>query len=267
MIARRAALGLVAALAGSGCAFLGYGLSDYGGAGDDGGASDGAAGDRDVTVGPDGEAVDGSSDDGPASTDGGLTDARGGDADASAPCQAGVTFRRVFVTGESYGAAEVGSLAEADTLCASAAILANLTNGSTTTYQAWLSTEDAGAAARLGSYAFPYALVDQTTIVACSSADLRSGHLWHPIDQTQTGAAYVRPTTCGTGPSVIGVWTGTAPNGDPDGRACRAWTSNAPDVSGVMGDPHRSDTGWTSACAGLVCAGQGALYCIEVPVK
>ena len=259
MSARRVALAALAALATSACALLGYDLGDYGGASADGGspgpidgASEGSTGDDD------GSSTDGAGGDGGGGGDGSAPD--GGPDDASsqpdAPCTVGANYKRVFVTTDVYPADGIGGIQEANGYCIGVAAAAGIIQG---TFAAWISTDGVTATDHLTFANVPYVLVDGKTIVACSGAELLSGHLRHPIDRTEENGFYQRTTQCGAG--ATGVWTGTLPDGGTSRQTCRSWTAN--DAGATLGDPHVVDGGWTQACTGVSCGGQGSLYCIE----
>src|SRR5205085_6318529 len=138
------------------------------------------------------------------------------------------TFKRVFVTSSiTYGT--MAGYAGADGRCRSAAVAAGLGG----TWAAWLSVSDTDAKARIPD--IEYRLVDGTTIVANSKADLLDGALLSPINKDEGGVV-----------TNDMVWTGTNTDGTKDGSSyCFNWTG-AGSVTATAG-LSSSTTAWTSS--------------------
>jgi hypothetical protein len=124
----------------------------------------------------------------------------------------------VFVTSTKQDGA-LGGLAGADAVCQARADAATLGG----TWTAWLSDSDTNAENRIADA--QYRLIDGTTVVATSLADLTDGSLTHAISMDENGgspAPCVNPVEC--------VWTATADVGfslcnDPS-FCCDDWTCN-----------------------------------------
>jgi hypothetical protein len=284
-----------AALAGpTGCALVGFDLGDYGGDGEatvDGGDSgdvtalDGP-GQQDGLVGADGPGdsdrdggADATDDTGGADTgQDGTTDAgrdAPGDAPTDSPKDTGVdtgtdsalppctvtTKKRVFVSSTTYPMTGV-NLVAADMNCNTLAAQQGILSPN---FAAWLSDESTSAGSRIKHNATDsYVLMDAaSTLVACNWAELASSTHRHGIDHDESGALAPTSPMCG-GASDRAVWTGTNPDGAiAAGSTCVSWTSTA--GNGAMGLARASGAGWTGGCAGPVCGGTGAIYCIEHP--
>jgi hypothetical protein len=205
-----------------------------------------AASDRSVATSPESGARDSSTVDAPADTLVSNCDAAGG-------------ALRVFVTGQTYSASQVGSLTHADQLCQSAATAAGLCGR----FVAWLSDNQTNALSRIAPTSAPFVLVDGVTVVAKGTTGLTSNALVHAIDVTETGAAApMVPTACSDGRRA--VWTGTeyTGTGQPNYN-CQNWTSGSATATGVVGFAQAMTGAWTYGCSGSVCAGSASLYCIE----
>jgi hypothetical protein len=221
-------------------------------AGEVGAPGDGSGGGPDATADagptPDGAVHDSAIHDAPAAHDA-----------VAIGCDAAGVTQRVFVTAQQFSISEVGSLANADKLCQTAATNAGLGG----TFVAWLSDDQTSAMDRICPTSAPFVLVDGVTLVTKGTSGLTSGTLLHAIDETETGhSAPTSPTACGD--TRLAVWTGTESTGM--GQAsynCQGWTSSAANADGVVGFAQATNGSWTYGCSGMVCGGTASLYCIQ----
>jgi len=156
-------------------------------------------------------------------------------------------MKRVFVT-DWHEDGDFGGLTVGDSICQSEADAAELGG----TWTVWLSSGGINAKDRINDQA--YYLVDNTTKVADSLADLIDGSIDHEINMAADGdiiSAY------------SSVWTGTLADGT-NSYDCSDWTSNSAGIgTGYRGKLAYSDENWTTyydydGCDGYVC-----LYCFE----
>jgi hypothetical protein len=206
--------------------------------------SSSADGASDAQLTGDALAADGSpSGDGASSLDA----ARDGGDSATAPP------RRVFVTYHVYKIAAFGSLDGADALCQQAADSIGL---AAATFRAWLADDFQNPSSRLVHSTGPYVTLSNA-LVAANWAELTSGTLRHPINESELSSIPLAGTACPVG----GVWTGTLPNGNPfPGGNCNGWTD--PMLTATVGYFLATNKTWTDACSGA-CTGTASLYCVE----
>jgi hypothetical protein len=201
-------------------------------------ASDDAGTQTDASGGDGGTQTD-------ASGDGGSSE------DASSPSGGG----RVFVTSVAFGAnldtasGGPGTAADGapfgDTICTAGATSANLGG----TWKAWLSSSSGSALERVGGSG-PWTLVDKTTVVFGSHADLASAPM-HAIDHDEFGNP--APPGC--------VWTGTDNGGGASASFCKSWTSISMSDTATYGDPVGTSD-WTNVST-APCNSVCRLYCFE----
>jgi hypothetical protein len=168
----------------------------------------------------------------------------------------------VFVTSTEYDG-DLGGLNGADAACQARADAATLGG----TWTAWLSDSATNAENRISDD--QYRLIDGTTVVATSLADLTDGTLAHAISTDELGgspAPCVNPVEC--------VWTATSDVGfslcnDP-AYCCDDWTCN--DFGGApCADfpPFPATAGLQDATVGWSddgpesCSQELHLYCFE----
>jgi hypothetical protein len=172
-------------------------------------------------------------------------------------------FKRVFVTSTVHDAA-LGGLAGADAICQARADAAGLGG----TWTAWLSNSKKSAKTRITDA--EYRLVDETTVVVHSMADILNGILLHAIDMDELGGhpqPCADPTQC--------VWTATFDDGRTDcfgGKqfCCDDWTCNSGGGIACHSEPAFPATGgqldltgyWSDEGAEN-CAAALHLYCFE----
>ncbi len=165
----------------------------------------------------------------------------------STPTNTPVINKKVFVT-STLQDGNLGGLAGADGICAARALAASPTLiGS---YKAWLSDSSTNAKDRINNANFY--LVDGTTLVANSIADLTDGTLAHAIDHDESDVLI------GSNPDV---WTGTKADGTKAILNCTNWSVNTA-VSGATGREAFATSIWTEDST-INCAGFLRLYCIE----
>lgn len=171
----------------------------------------------------------------------------------SDPCEDGgeaCGVRVVFVTSTTY-TGDLGSALDADGECAAVAAAAGLPGS----FRAWVSDAGTSPAARLDtSFAGVYQRTDGQPI-AVGWSDLTDGALMHPIALDEFGAdVFASPY----------AWTGTTTDGDPIASHCTGWSTDSAAVSGVVGDIHATDDGWTDLDL-RTCNLAFRLYCFEDP--
>ncbi len=196
---------------------------------------------------------------GVAGGDGGTqTDASGDGGslqDASSPSGSA----RVFVTSVAFGAnldtasGGPGTAADGapfgDKICTAGATSANLGG----TWKAWLPSSSGGVtttALERVDGSGPWTLVDKTTVVFGSHADLTSAPM-HAIDHDEFGNP--SPPGC--------VWTGTDNGGGASASFCKSWTSISMSDTATIGDPVGTSD-WTNAGT-ATCNDVCRLYCFE----
>ena len=165
----------------------------------------------------------------------------------SAEC---VLDRRVFVTAEGLGAAQVNGLAGADEICATEAQAAGLEHPQR--FRAWLSDGVEAPASRLLRSTGRYVLITGE-VIAESWADLTDGEIAHPIDRGPSGELL-----------EVAVWTATRANGTGyDDDHCDGWTEFSV-AKARHGWSDEVDSGWTDWAGLSITCGDGAhLYCFE----
>lgn len=158
---------------------------------------------------------------------------------------------RAFVTSTTPGT-NLGGIPGADAICQDLADNAPF-GGIGGTWVALLSTSLTNAADRIPDT--EYRLVDNTTVIATSKADLFDGMLDAPINLDETGTPQSGTVTTGT--ETTGVM-------DMSGNFCNDWMS----ASGmyIAGDASLSATGWIENNISADCgtATNNRLYCFEI---
>ncbi len=162
-----------------------------------------------------------------------------------------VPHRRVFVTSTTHNGdmnEEGGNgLAGGDAICQARADEQSLGG----TWVAWLSTDTIDASSRIDDA--EHRLVDDTTIVAASLADLTDGEILVAINQTESGGA----------PAGTPVFTGTQDDGTAFvGTNCLGWTSTDLNDDGYRGLSNHTASRWT-ADNPRRCDDAQHLYCFE----
>ena len=116
------------------------------------------------------------------------------------------------------------------------------------TWTVWLSVGDTDAKVRIPDA--EYRLVDGTTIVATSKADLLDGELLSPINKDESGVV-----------TNVSVWTGTNSDGTRDGSTyCGNWTASGAFLA--TAGSSSSTTAWTNS-GQQACDTFRHLYCFE----
>ncbi|MCB0310803.1 MAG: hypothetical protein KDD42_06195 [Bdellovibrionales bacterium] len=148
----------------------------------------------------------------------------------------------------------LGSFEEKDSLCLIGAIQSNnpeiVTLGNLGAFKAWISTSSLDAIDRFIEDGRSIVLPSGIKI-ADSLADLTDGTLDHPINQNSSGDL-----------ENATAWTGTLSNGEIAAENCQDWTSNQPNVFGVVGDSNATDQKWTDN-GSAVCDSNLRVYCLE----
>ncbi|WP_394825189.1 hypothetical protein [Pendulispora albinea] len=165
--------------------------------------------------------------------------------------------KRAFVTSAAFRgnfASQTGKmLEEADKLCTNSANAANLGGH----WRAWISDYQATprlrAYDRLATRADSWTLVDRTTVVVSSRAQLLTG-LEHAIDRDESNREV---------PADTHVWTGTYPSGAPTENHCRRFASSDPNESGYAGIVGQLAEGKWTAAGVKSCDKEAHLYCFE----
>jgi hypothetical protein len=152
--------------------------------------------------------------------------------------------KRVFVD-SSPQTGNIGSIANADTSCATAAGRGNLGG----TWKAWISDSGTDAVSRMADVG-PWYLVNKTTKVFDDKAAMLGNPLV-AINMTESGN-----TMSGSFP----VWTGTTLAGTKHTDTCSNWTTLS--GNGRHGLHDQSDGDWSDA-ASQSCGSQAHLYCFE----
>jgi len=152
---------------------------------------------------------------------------------------------RVFLTSTTH-AGNFGGAADGDDICRNRAAAAGLGGD----WKVWLSTAGEHARDRISDA--EYRLVDGTTVIATSLADLTDGGIQNRINMTEFG------TRISSGENV---WTGTLADGTGSVLRCANW-SNA-GSEGMAGFVLSSGGDWTNAIDIMPCNVQLHLYCFE----
>jgi hypothetical protein len=161
----------------------------------------------------------------------------------------------VFATSTLY----VGNFGAglADMHCLEAASAGGLPNGG---YRAWISTANSSPSS-WGAGDGVYRLPQGGEVVAYSRTDLMDGDLAHPIDRDEHGQMLNSVPACG---NVVGVWTGTTPQGMFGGPDCAGWTSNVNFNTGRIGDASASDATWSFVGnCDVTCDSPMHIYCVQ----
>lgn len=221
--------------------------------------------DSDSTAASPSSAASSSEDSGSASSAGGFCGDGDLDADAGEECdplvspncsdQCMKTFRRVFITSESYSGA-LGGIVGANEKCQTAANASNL-NG---VFHAWLSSTESSPAASFVKSNVPYRDLLDHEIAAdwngLISEDLKSGiYTTEEMDEPEPG---VHPCM----PALVVVWSDTKPSGvltDP-AFACMDWQTS--EGNGRLGAGGYVDVAWSDGCI-APCNIKAHLYCFE----
>ena len=166
------------------------------------------------------------------------------------------SYKRVFVTSTTHDGDmndEGGTgLTGADAICQAREDEQSLGG----TWKAWLSTDSVAAKDRIPDS--EYRLVDGTTIVANSKADLLDGTLDNPVAQTESGGA--PPVFFG----FTHVSTGTLVDGTVDGAYhCTAWTQGDGFSLARLGDATEAGSQWTYG-GSSGCQVTWPIYCFEM---
>src|ERR1700679_939042 len=179
-----------------------------------GGVDDDRGGDSGITIGNDG----GQTQDSAQNEDVVVPDPDGSSLDASTgdgfDGYTSPTFRRVFISSETF-TANLGGASGADVKCNAAALVAGLGG----TWAAWLSTSSSTAKQRFVHSAVSWKLLDGT-VIANDWNDLVSGSLEHNIDRDENNA--------------LVVWNASTFEGI-------AWTSSFTDGSSMLSHGNGSD--------------------------
>jgi hypothetical protein len=157
-------------------------------------------------------------------------------------CFEGLPYKRVFLTSTTY-TGNLGGLAGADAKCQARANAGKLGG----TWRAWLSVGGTDAKDRIPDA--EYRLIDLSTVVATSKADLIDGMIANNIDRDELGV--LRESF---------VWTGTNNDGTGTGGDCNDWTSLAMNIS--LGKNAEVDK-WSHAGTIGACINTLRLYCFE----
>jgi hypothetical protein len=156
------------------------------------------------------------------------------------------TWRRVFVTSTELQG-DFGGLDDGDDICRARATAAGVGGD----WRAWLSTSTVNARDRITDT--EYRLMDGTTVVATSLADLTDGTIQHGIDKNEFGGSVLGSTN---------VWTGTLANGTASaGLDCQNWNNH--NYDGMAGDTSATGGAWTNAINLAPCSLDYRLYCFE----
>jgi hypothetical protein len=162
----------------------------------------------------------------------------------------------VFITSTAWNGATIGSLANADALCTTAA-----SNGSLPgTYKAFLSDGTGDAATRMTHSTDPYVLPNGTR-VANNWADFIDGTHINGININESGLNATLGSLCG---GTAQAFTGSLTNGTDLGDNCANWTSSAAGgpPRGAAGIWTSTNSGWSTSCPSE-CSQSGALYCVQ----
>jgi hypothetical protein len=156
-------------------------------------------------------------------------------------------WRRVFVTSTTHGG-NFGGPEDGDVICGERAAAAGLGGA----WKVWLSASGVHARDRIADA--EYRLVDGTSVVATSLADLTDGTIAHAIDQNEFG------TTLSGGQNV---WTGTLANGTAFALRCSDWSDGGGGGEGMAGSVSSTGGAWTNAVDIMPCNEELHLYCFE----
>jgi hypothetical protein len=156
------------------------------------------------------------------------------------------TPKKVFTTSTSYNG-NLGGIPGADAKCAARAAAASLSG----TYKAWLGDSATSPNASF-TRGVAYYLVDGTTRVAQSYADLTDATLENAIAKNEFGSTF--------GGSA--VWTNVAANGNPQANHCSDWSSASSAVTGRTGQATSTGAAWTSLGTDN-CNALRPLYCFQ----
>ena len=161
-----------------------------------------------------------------------------------------ITANRAFVTSTTTPIGSLGSLANADAICATRASAAGLPG----TYRAWLSTTTVDAASRLAG-ARGWVRVDGRPFTDTVAALTSSGRVWYPLRLDEFG------NDVGSAP----VATATGPMGTrstSNSGTCNDFTSTTGTF--VAGRPDAGTSSFTEGIVSAPCANAYRLYCFQV---
>jgi hypothetical protein len=123
----------------------------------------------------------------------------------------------------------------------------------TGTFFAWLSTPDYSPQTRFYHSPGPYVRPDGV-VIADNWNDLVDGNLKNPLNRDVSGR----------GTNQVYVRTGTDADGTvtDGGETCEGWTVNYFNTPHVVGDPTKTDDGWTNATT-QPCQYLFGFYCFQ----
>lgn len=163
------------------------------------------------------------------------------------------SFKKIFITSQTYVGSQIGGITQADALCNALATTA--VPALTGKYKAWVSDETMGPATTFAHAMAPY-VNTHGEIVANDWIGLTSGALLHAVLYDESGDT---PLT-----NPLAVWTGTDPIGNPVvGQTCAGWT--AAGLNGTQGIGTETSPEWTMTLPSTLplCSTGAHLYCIE----
>ncbi len=167
------------------------------------------------------------------------------------------TVRLVFVSSMIFRASDLGGLENADALCQSMAIKAQLPAG---VYRAWLSTDSESPNTRFVPTKYKYVRRDGQPI-AMNSNDMTDGSLIVPIELDEFGLP--GPMSEGSQCAMRGVHSNTDAFGDPanEGSDCGGWTND--EFMTRWGSQISADKWWSDGCAESFCSQEAPIYCFQ----
>lgn len=139
-------------------------------------------------------------------------------------------------------------LAAGDNICRLRAMAAGLPHPEH--FKAWLSTSSVNAGDRF-TFGGPWVRPDGV-IVAHTKADLVSGELHSPINQTALGEYW----------GNWGAWTGSTSAGIGTGSHCADWSSDGGGPQGTNGAVN-AVTSWSEFFGPDECSNYGSIYCLS----
>jgi hypothetical protein len=154
--------------------------------------------------------------------------------------------RKVFATSTGQNG-NLGGIAGGDDLCAALAAEASLPG----TYKAWLA-DSTGSPNTSFTRGAAYYLVDGTTRVAQSYADLTDGTIENAISKNELGNTF----------GGAGVWTNVASGGGAQASHCQNWSSASGSITGGTGQALNTNSGWTSQGT-ATCNSNRLLFCFQ----
>jgi hypothetical protein len=155
----------------------------------------------------------------------------------------------IFVTSTAYTATDIGSLANADSLCTSQALAA----GRGGTWRAWLSDATTNAIDRIVDVG-PWYSVDQANLVFANRAAMAVGPS-STVQLDQYGNfIYDMPLL---------VWTGTLNAGTVSTTHCSSWTAGSGSTGTVGNASWAVASQWSYYVNYADCGAAYRMYCIE----